>query len=431
MLRRLLILILIVLVVTHLVRYLERKRRLSTTEQKSYRKTTKNGWMFFAFTFCVLLSALHTGVNLIYLTFSVLVSALILSWLINAFSGAALSIERTFPSEVQAGFPFNIDIAIRNESAFIPAFCLSLEQRFPDGILCEFQRHFIFKISAGQVIQIRLKAVARKRGVYDFSVIEVETSFPFGFFERGMICSTQKLELLALPRLGHLENRLPVGEGDGRASARRFTHNGIDEFLGLREYRAGDNPGWIHWKTSAKVQKPIVREYGARNEQKALILLHWVRARGDEQALLDEEVTTSFIATMARELARNGLQVAFACDAGGFVYLPPVSSRGINRIWRLLALLAPAEVEDATGLIEQREFSIREFDKVVLITHGSRMESSGTIVRHLNSLNRSVTHLDAASGDLERSFTLPDLAEAWIAGNLEQVSYEVSDVSAG
>jgi uncharacterized protein (DUF58 family) len=431
MLRRLLILILIVLVVTHIIRYIERKRRRSATEQKSYRKTNKAGWMFFAFTFCVLLSALHTGVNLIYLTFSVLVSSLILSWLINAFSGAALSIERTIPSEVQAGFPFNIDIAIRNESALIPAFCLSINQRLPDGILCEFHRHFILKISAGQEIQIRFKAVAKKRGVYDLSVVEVDTSFPFGFFERGIICKTKKLELLALPRLGHIESRFSVGEGEGRASARRFTHNSIDEFLGLREYRAGDNPGWIHWKTSAKLQKPIVREYGARNEQKALIILHWVRAGGDEKTLLDEEVTTSFIASLARDLAQNGLQTAFACDAEGLVYLPPVSGAGINRIWRLLALIAPSETEDAAELLEQREFSIREFDKVVLITHGGSMENSGTIMKHLNSMNHSVIHLDVISGDLESNFTLPTLSDVWIARNFEEISYEVLSVRAG
>jgi|GEM_PF-3051191 uncharacterized protein (DUF58 family) len=431
MLRRFLILVLILLVVSHIVRYLEHKRRRSATEQKSYRKTTKGGWLFFVFTFCVLLSALHTGVNLIYLTFSVLLSSLILSWLMNAFCGAALSIERRMPSEVQAGIPFSIDISIRNESAWIPSFCLRVEQQLPDGILCEYQRHFLFRICAGQEIQIRFKAVAKRRGAFDFSIVEAETSFPFGFFERGVICMTKKLELIALPRLGHLESRLSEGEGEGSSIARRFTHNSIDEFLGLREYRAGDNPGWIHWKTSAKAQKPIVREYGARNEQKALIILHWVMQDGIERELLDEEITTSFIATMARDFAQNGLQVAFACDAEGLVYLPPATGRGISRIWRLLALLAPAETDEVADLLEQREFSFREFDRVILITHGSSMESSRTIVKHLNSMNHSVTHLDAISGDLERDFTLPALPDIWNAGESEVVSNEAVHVRAG
>ena len=431
MLRRFLTLILIILVVSYIVRYLERRRKRSSTEQKSYRKTTKGGWMFFVFTFCVLLSALHTGVNLIYLTFSVLLSSLLLSWLMNAFCGAALTIERRIPPEVQAGIPFKIDISIRNESAWIPAFCLRIEQRLPDGILCEYQQHFLLKISAGQEVQIGFKAVAKKRGVYDLSVVEAETSFPFGFFERGLICTTEKLELIALPRLGHLESRLTVGEGEGSSISRQFTHNSIDEFLGLREYRAGDNPGLIHWKTSAKAQKPIVREYGARNEQKALIILHWVKQEGSENNLLNEEITTSFIATMAKELAQNGLQVAFACDSEGLVYLPPASGRSISRIWRLLALLAPAETDEVAGLIEQRAFSIREFDKILLITHGSSLDSSRTIVRHLNSMNHAVTHLDAISGDLERDFTLPALPDVWSAREFEGVSYEVMNMKAG
>jgi hypothetical protein len=152
---------------------------------------------------------------------------------------------------------------------------------------------------------------------------------------------------------------------------------------------------------------------------------------GIERELLDEEITTSFIATMARDFAQNGLQVAFACDAEGLVYLPPATGRGISRIWRLLALLAPAETDEVADLLEQREFSFREFDRVILITHGSSMESSRTIVKHLNSMNHSVTHLDAISGDLERDFTLPALPDIWNAGESEVVSNEAVHVRAG
>jgi len=174
-----------------------------------------------------------------------------------------------------------------------------------------------------------------------------------------------------------------------------------------------------------------VREYGARNEQKALIILHWVKAEADEKKLLDEDVTTSFIATLAKELVRNGLQVAFAVDAEGLVYLPPVSSNGISRIWRLLARIAPVETRSETELPVQRQFSIREFDKIFLITHGSSVESSDTIVRHLNSMNHLVTHLDVVSGDLENNFTLPSLPDVWIARNFEEIPYEVLDMKAG
>src|SRR5258708_33611326 len=45
------------------------------------------------------------------------------------------------------------------------------------------------------------------------------------------------------------------------------------EYHGLRDYRPGDSPRWIHWRTSARLGQPRVQEFEQQHEQNLAILL--------------------------------------------------------------------------------------------------------------------------------------------------------------
>lgn len=99
------------------------------------------------------------------------------------------------------------------------------------------------------------------RGVIRFANLTVIRPDPFGLFNA---CVTNYLpqSLLVLPKLYHLPAiKLP--------GLRRYQSGGValassvgdsEEFRSLREYRPGDPMRKIHWKSWAKVGKPIVKE---------------------------------------------------------------------------------------------------------------------------------------------------------------------------
>src|SRR5436305_9628133 len=75
------------------------------------------------------------------------------------------------------------------------------------------------------------------------------------------------------------------------------------EYHGLRDYRAGDSPRWIHWRTSARVGKPMIKEFEQQSEQDLAILLDpWLprsKVTAEQRATL--ELMIRFAATVCLE----------------------------------------------------------------------------------------------------------------------------------
>ncbi|NND98767.1 MAG: DUF58 domain-containing protein, partial [Pirellulaceae bacterium] len=51
------------------------------------------------------------------------------------------------------------------------------------------------------------------------------------------------------------------GRQGGAAATARRSGLGEGEFFGLREWQTGDSPKWIHWRTTARLTKPAVRQF--------------------------------------------------------------------------------------------------------------------------------------------------------------------------
>ena len=72
------------------------------------------------------------------------------------------------------------------------------------------------------------------------------------------------------------------------------------EYHGLRDYRSGDSPRWIHWRTSARRGELMVKEFEQQNEQDLAILIDpWLprtKAAAEQREALEEAI--SFAATL-------------------------------------------------------------------------------------------------------------------------------------
>jgi uncharacterized protein (DUF58 family) len=117
-------------------------------------------------------------------------------------------------------------------------------------------------LKRGEKARARVGLLCKRRGAYVVKGFRVESDWPF-----GMLRSRQTFErdrpVLVYPRFTRLSRlRLPTGrtyQPGGVALASNLGES--TEYIGNREYREGDNVRDIDWRATARVGRPIVREY--------------------------------------------------------------------------------------------------------------------------------------------------------------------------
>ena len=155
-------------------------------------------------------------------------------------------------------------------------------------------------LKAGAEVELRLSAQALRRGRMHFTAVTVGCDDVLGLV-RGLTRLPLEQNLIVLPRRYALPAlALPGG--------RRYQQGGVslassvgdsEEFIGLRDYRPGDPLQRVHWKSFARLGRPVVREYQDEYfERYALILDTFA---GADQAEAFEEavaVAASFACTI-------------------------------------------------------------------------------------------------------------------------------------
>lgn len=128
-------------------------------------------------------------------------------------------------------------------------------------------------------VDVEIEARPLRRGVVSFSETQVMHQDPLGL-NFGLTHFENTETLLVLPKRYRLNPAWRVSGG------RNFQPGGItaawsvgdsDEFVALRDYRDGDSMRKIHWpstsKSTARHQKPVVREYQAEFFARNALLL--------------------------------------------------------------------------------------------------------------------------------------------------------------
>src|SRR5262249_43051425 len=109
---------------------------------------------------------------------------------------------------------------------------------------------------------VRVEFTPSRRGFVRFAGVTVARADPLGL-TNALIELPLAQSLLVLPRR-HPVPRLPL------PGSRRYQLGGVilasavgesDEFASLRDYRPGDPRRRIHWKSFARVGRPVVKEY--------------------------------------------------------------------------------------------------------------------------------------------------------------------------
>lgn len=266
------------------------------------------GWVFSGGATVLGIAAIATGNNLLFLLLGAMLGFITLSGSLSELVLRNLTIRRRLSHGVTAGRPARIDYEIENRKRRLPSFAIEVGESGYDA------RAFVAGIEAGRTATARIENTWERRGVYPLPAVVLATSFPFGLFRKELDVDLPG-EVVVWPR-ADWPVREPRTAGE-RARQRGAAHSGAagarGEYRGLRPYRSGDDPRDVHWRSTARLGDPMIREY-ERDQAPALWICLDLHASGDGDATAEEavEIAAALAASAARRSTPFGLVSADA-----------------------------------------------------------------------------------------------------------------------
>lgn len=253
--------------------------------------------------------------------------------------------------------------------------------------------------------RVRYNLVVRRRGIYRFGDSSIETDFPLGFFKSHATRSVGG-RLIVYPRLGEVDSAFFKDLDLALEYIRRWKPSRAEEdFRGLREYRQGDNPKWIHWKSTARVQRVLVKEFEEPQARRVILILDTNLQRMGVQRFPAFETAISFVGTVARDLARRGCEVECVALQPRDKLMRITISRERRNLDTLLELLAGFKREDKRTLSHLVDhISRRSLRRAFVLVLGLGSVRAKTPLSWLNTGDNAVKVLDVRSDEFKRVF---------------------------
>jgi uncharacterized protein (DUF58 family) len=130
-----------------------------------------------------------------------------------------------------------------------------------------------------------------------------------------------------------------------------------DEFYGTREYRFGDPLKTIHWMSSARKNKLIVKQFQRQSFYRATLLFNLEKESnyGEGRETVCEYII-KIAASIAKYLTDKNVSVEMIAHTGEIVHIEP--NKGHEHLEEMMKFLTVAEAESGVGLGEiVQEFS--------------------------------------------------------------------------
>jgi len=349
------------------------RRRFRPPRRLSF---TREGKIIVILSVGVGFAAINTGNNLLYLLLGWLLSFIIASGVLSEGTLRALTVERRPPPRIFAGEPFLMEVVIKNGKPNRASYSIEVEDL--QGKTPIDKRCYFLKIPEAKSQRTSYRHTFVKRGLYTLTGYRLATKFPFALFRKSRDVEAP-LEVLVYPARVAVPRPPPRALTRGDAIADRLGRRG--EFFGLRESRVGDDRRDVHWKSSARTGRLLVREYEDELARRVVIAVDNALPKEVREAVADGHVTPAQEAqvtavergiSIAASLAAAYLEVGWTVevisrdtgatskDSGSRVchVLPGTGRMHEAKIARFLALLPYADESMPFGELPKRIESV-------------------------------------------------------------------------
>ena len=325
--------------------------------QRYLNKLTPEGWVFLVVLMFITLGSIMRNVNLLVLMAGMMVVSLLLNWRLAVHRLRTLSAKRRLPKQLNAGELISFQWTCENRSDRIAAWNLMLSdaiERAPDDLQnsdidpvrqkFETDRWYLRlfgeilqrlgksqsnerlsdvglvfpSVAAGQSEVRSYRVFFGQRGKYTVGPALLSTTFPFGLIVSKILYPDVETFFVG-PELGELEptwEKRIQSTAAGSETVKRRRAIEEDEFYALRPWRSGDSQKNIHWRTTAKLGEPFVKQYDQQNNRDFALLLDLYCEDGDESGVRRSERAISFAATALTQI-KNDVQGQVALGVCG------------------------------------------------------------------------------------------------------------------
>lgn len=221
-----------------------------------------------------------------------IMSITLISWMMLEISNITkkrgfkkLKIEREIDNpRIFEGEVFSIKTTVENNK-LLPISFLVINEVIPNGIkfnsevfsykygsqLCHISR---YKIGWYERRKRTYELVAQKRGTYILKNIQITVGDIFGLSAQSIDIENY-LEVLVYPRLRNISSyKFDSTSFQGDSTVKRWILKDTLYIKGIREYNVEDRMKDIHWKTSLKMDKLMVKDYDTTSDKELVIILN-------------------------------------------------------------------------------------------------------------------------------------------------------------
>ncbi len=332
---------------------------------------TREGKLIVVLSVGIGFAAINTGNNLLYLLLGWLLSFIIASGILSEQTLKKLTVTRRPPPRIFAGEPFLMEVVIQNAKEKRASFSIEVEDL--QGKTPLDKRCYFLKIPESKSQRTSYRHTFVRRGLYTLTGYRLATKFPFALFRKSRDVDAP-LELLVYPARVAVPRPPPRAQVRGETTANRLGRRG--EFFGLRERRVGDDRRDVHWKSSARTGRLLVREYEDELARNVVIGVDNALPDGVREALEDGALTPAAEAqiaaveraiSVAASLAATYLEVGWTVElcARGEHVPPGIGRLHEAKIGRALAMLPYATETLAFAHVPPRVESVLVVPRVV------------------------------------------------------------------
>ncbi len=202
-------------------------------------------------------------------------------------------------------------------------------------------------IASHHSIEEKIRFKPLRRGYVYLNKIMLARSEPLGLFQ-SIKSFSQKDKILILPKLYQLPELDMIGHRMYLSGNRQQVSKKGDtqEFVSLREYRPGDPLRAIHWRSYARLGKPVVKEYQDEYQVRYGLILDTFLSPGNTIPVFEEAVSiaASFVASHKQQ---DSLLDLMFIGNRAYRY---TSGKGHHQTQSILEILACAESNSENNL---------------------------------------------------------------------------------
>jgi uncharacterized protein (DUF58 family) len=347
--------------------------------------------------------AVSSGWKVLYILVYTLLAMLVLSWFWARSSLRDLEFHRnTVNGRVQVGETFDERLILDNFSS-LPKLWIQVT----DGSdLPGHRAGYVASMGGRKRAMWRARSRCTMRGRFSLGPVTAMSGDPFGLFRR-QITLTEAQEILVLPRVYDLANFILFTGGlPGRGKSSLRALQTTTTATSIREYVSGDALSRIHWRSSARYNRLMVKEFDLDPAVDAWIFLDLhedVQAGEGEHST--EEYGVTIAASVATYLLRQDLSVGLLVSGTQREFLN--LDRGDRQMERILELLAVVTAGPGPELKEALAMDAMHFGRnsVAIVITPSNAQDWHESLRHLQlrGVQIAVIGLDATSFEQQSS----------------------------